>query len=1101
MAIAQLAEFLRKMLGTTGNSENKNPDKTEMNRLIEAGKKAFDAAEYDKAQALWKQGLTIARKTGNQKRIGYLLASIGLALGCDDEALTYYEQALAIHKEIGDRSVVGANLIGIGSVCQQLGRYDEALTYYEQALAIHKEIGNRRGQGTNLTNIGAVYAYLDRYDEALTYSEQALAIHKEIGDRRGVGRNLGNIGVVYRSLGRYDEALTYHKQALAIHKEIGDRHGEGVDFSNIGGAYTYLGRYEEALTYLEQALAIKKKIGDRRGEGMVFRNIGGAYTYLGRYEEALTYQEQALAIDKEIGNRHGEGADLTNIGGVYRNLGRYDEALTYHERSLAIRKEIGDRHGEGVVISNIGNVYANLGRNDEALTYYEQALAIRKEIGDRHGEGMAISNIGNVYANLGRNDEALTYYEQALAIKKKIGDRGGDSMVISNIGNVYANLGQDDKALTFYEQALAIAKEIGYRNGEGTSLIGIGTVYIKQGQYDKARLSFAGSLKISETVGAPETLWRAQGGLAGTEAKAQMYDAAIQHFKQALDTIEQMRAGISAKETQISFMQDKLFVYDWLIVLLQSLHLKNPDKGYDRQSLEIFERKQGRILLEETGKSRARNYAGIPDKIVTEENRLADQIAKLRDDLVAERSKPQKNINSKRIRELEDRLKERLTEERRLQERIKKEYPDYYALKYPKPAPLKEIQTKVLKPGEMMLVYGVMEEQTSLWVIGPGQFALHTIDAGTEELKQKVTQYRRLVINIEERDKDGKAIDREKDKTEAEIANLYALLFPDAVQKALVQAETIYIIPTGPLYLLPFEALQTKSPEGKAKPRYLIEDHAVAYLSSASLLKIIRDAQARKKHQPEYPLLAWADPVYKKTSAAAEKRGTQERSESFSEMRAMTLRDVTGTGFERLKETADEVREISEILKAPEKSGPLFLRKDASRSNVFKLNKSEKLDDYRYVVFACHARIPDLVNQISQPSLILSHPDPQTQGEGFLTMADVFGLQFNADLITLSACNTGRGKVIKGEGVIGLTRAFMYAGTPAVAVTLWSVESMSAKELNVGMFKHLNAGKNRAEALRAIKLDMIRGKYAAMWRKPQFWAPLVVFGDAGNNAQ
>ncbi|MDM8554850.1 CHAT domain-containing protein, partial [Desulfococcaceae bacterium HSG7] len=707
-------------------------------------------------------------------------------------------------------------------------------------------------------------------------------------------------------------------------------------------------------------------------------------------------------------------------------------------------------------------------------------------------------NIGVVYSNLGRYDEALTYHEQALAIKKEIGDRRGMGISLNNIGAVYANLGRYDQALTYFEQALAIKKEIGDRRGEGTALNNIGRVYENLDQYDKALRSFTSSLEISEKVRNLESLWCAQRGLASTEAQTEMIDSAIQHYKQALDTVERMRTEISDKESKTSFMQGKLYVYDELIALLQAFHLKHPAKGYDRLSLEIFERKQGRVLLEETGKSGARNYAGIPDKIVTEENRMAGQIAKLRDDLVAKRSKPQKNINLKRIRELEDRLKERLTEERKLQERIKKEYPDYHALKYPKPVPLKEIQTKALKPGEMMLVYGVMENQTCLWMIGPGQFTLHTIDAGTEELKQKVTQYRRLVINIEERDKDGKAIDREKDKTEAEIANLYALLFPDAVQNVLVQAETIYIIPTGPLYMLPFEALQTKSPEGKAKPRYLIEDHAVAYLSSASLLKIIRNAQARKKRQSEYPLLAMADPVYQKTSADTEKKDAQERSESFSEMRAMALRDVTGTDFGRLKETADEVREISEILKAPEKSGPLFLRKDASRSNVFKLNKAEKLDDYRYVVFACHARIPDLVNQISQPSLILSHPDPQTQGEGFLTMADVFGLQFNADLITLSACNTGRGKIIEGEGVIGLTRAFMYAGTPAVAVTLWSVESMSAKELNVGMFKHLNAGKNRAEALRAIKLDMIRGKYGEMWRKPQFWAPLVVFGDAGN---
>ncbi len=294
----------------------------------------------------------------------------------------------------------------------------------------------------------------------------------------------------------------------------------------------------------------------------------------------------------------------------------------------------------------------------------------------------------------------------------------------------------------------------------------------------------------------------------------------------------------------------------------------------------------------------------------------------------------------------------------------------------------------------------------------------------------------------------------------------------------------------------PFFYIEKAVDPGMKKPRYLIEDHAVAYLSSASLLKIIRDAQARKKHQPEYPLLAYADPVYQKDSAAAEKKGAQDRSESFSDMRALALRAVTGGAFVRLPETADEAEAIRKILKAPDKSNPLHLRTAASRSNVFKLNQAKKLDDYRYLVFACHGVLPDEVNLINQPALVLSHPDPQTKKEGFLTMADVFGLQLNADLVTLSACNTGRGKQIKGEGVIGLTRAFMFAGTPAVAVTLWSVETMSAKELNVGMFRHPNAGKNRAEALRAIKLDMIRGEYGDKWRKPKFWAPLVVFGDA-----
>jgi CHAT domain-containing protein len=158
-------------------------------------------------------------------------------------------------------------------------------------------------------------------------------------------------------------------------------------------------------------------------------------------------------------------------------------------------------------------------------------------------------------------------------------------------------------------------------------------------------------------------------------------------------------------------------------------------------------------------------------------------------------------------------------------------------------------------------------------------------------------------------------------------------------------------------------------------------------------------------------------------------------------------------------------------------------------------NSTETLDDYRYVIFACHGILPEEIDRVTQPTLVLSDPDPQTAEAGYLTMADVFALSLNADLVALSACNTGRGKTVKGEGVMGLTRAFMYAGTPAITVTLWSVETHSAKTVNVGFFKNLKEGKGRAEALRDIKLDMIRGEYGEQWRKPFYWGPTVIFGD------
>jgi CHAT domain-containing protein len=169
------------------------------------------------------------------------------------------------------------------------------------------------------------------------------------------------------------------------------------------------------------------------------------------------------------------------------------------------------------------------------------------------------------------------------------------------------------------------------------------------------------------------------------------------------------------------------------------------------------------------------------------------------------------------------------------------------------------------------------------------------------------------------------------------------------------------------------------------------------------------------------------------------------------------------------------------------------LREDASRANVFAFNADDRLDDYQYLVFATHGVLPGEVDSLTQPALVLSYPE----NDGYLTMADVFQLHLNTTLVALSACNTGSGERIRGEGVLGLTRAFMYAGTPAIAVTLWSVETFSAKELNVGLFEHLSAGQGPVHALRSIKLQMLHGEKGEQYRHLYYWAPFVLFGDGG----
>jgi tetratricopeptide (TPR) repeat protein len=1061
------------LLGLYGGVAFGQADKAEMQRLLEDGLKATAAARYPQALAAYRQGLEVARKSQQIRAQAAFLTNIGI-------------------------------------VHNNLRQYDQALAHYQQALAISTETKDRRSEGAVLNNIGLVYNKLGQYGQALGHHQQALAIKRELQDQRGEGTTLIYISNAYDDLGQYDQALSHYQQALTIMREIKDRRGEGNALDGIGVAYDNLGQYDQALVHHQQALAIKREIKDFRGEGTALTNIGVVSWQLGRYDQALAYHQQGLAIKREIADRAGEAVALTNIGLVYKDLGQYDQALSHYQQALAIMREIKDRRGEGAALGNIGLIYNNLGQYDQALAHYRQALAIDKQIKDRRGESTALTNIGLVYKNLGQYDKALAHYRQALALDRQIKDRQGEGDDLNNIGVYYLNLGRYEPALAHYRQALVIYQEIKDRQGEGNALSNIGMVYGKLGQYEKAQAALTRSLQICREVGAPESIWRVQYGLGAAEAQLGQDGSAIQKYEQALDTIESMRGGLQEKEAKASFMQDKLHVYDELIELLRSRHEQDPSKGYDRKSWEIFERKQGRQFLEEMGKSGARHFAGLPEEINQQEAELENRLDKLQAGLSKERARPEPD--HPRIQTLEGELQQAKAAFQTLKDQLRTTYPDYYALKYPQPASLSELQTQVLRPGEVLLVYGVMPDRTCLWVINPEKFVLYTLPVGEKELADKVNRYRQgpdSILQAIIKTPSSSNLQRLVDNSLAQVApieqELYDLLLPEAARQLISSAPVLYIVPTGPLYRLPFEALRTQA--GGPGGRYLIEDHALAYLSSASLLKTLREAKLRKKEPAAYPLLAFANPEYAaalppaatpvapgKTRSAPTKTTTPEPL-NFQGLRTRAYLNIMGGEFCPLPDTETEVKEIKDILQAPDPTQPLQLRQAAARSRVLAFNQADQLRQYRYLVFACHGILPGEVDQVTQPALVLSNPDPQTQAPGFLTMADVFGLRLHADLVTLSACNSGGGQAQKGEGVIGLTRAFMYAGTASIAVTLWSVESGSATALNTGFYRQLQSGRGRAAALRESKLRLLRGEAGELYKHPFFWAPLVVFGE------
>jgi tetratricopeptide (TPR) repeat protein len=387
----------------------------------------------------------------------------------------HYRLIIEMHErlqgKLSDPDLRQGSLGGLGSAYSRVGRNRESIAYYEQALEIAREIGDRQGEGTWLGNLGDTYNSLGRYQEAIAYTEQALDIARQVGDRAGEGTWLGSLGDTYNSLGRYQEAIAYTEQALSIAREIEDRANENGVLGSLGNTYSNLGRYQEAIAYYKQALEIAREIGDRQGEAVCLGNLGNPYYRMGQYHESIDYYNQALAIDREIGDLSGEATDLGNLGNNYSTLGQIDRAMECYEESLSVSREIGDRANETVHLSNLGRRYADLGQYTLANECCERSLSIAREIGSRFMESSNLYNLGNLFLVRGEWNEAVQQYKLAIQIADEIEYQQWQRGARMELARAYLYATDSFSARTTIEEARRYESE-GY-NYELLSLAGV----------------------------------------------------------------------------------------------------------------------------------------------------------------------------------------------------------------------------------------------------------------------------------------------------------------------------------------------------------------------------------------------------------------------------------------------------------------------------------------------------------------------------------------------------------------------------------------------------------------------------------------------------
>lgn len=267
-----------------------------------------------------------------------------------------------------------------GRASRKGGDYQQAISYFEQALAIAEQIGNADQKSGLLTKLGNTYSDMDDYERAIDYHKQALTLHEQIGDTRGRGISLGNIGGELGNMGRQGEAVSYFEQSLAIAEQVGDREGQYIRLDNLGNAYDDMGDYSHAISYFERALALAEQIEDLTWQAESLSNIGHTYKALADYPKVIEYHKRAIATASKVGDHRIKVNSYGTIGNAYWSLDDYPTAIQYYTQALEAARLIGDLSGQGHALGNIGTAYGEMGQTQTAISYLQQAHTIFESI-------------------------------------------------------------------------------------------------------------------------------------------------------------------------------------------------------------------------------------------------------------------------------------------------------------------------------------------------------------------------------------------------------------------------------------------------------------------------------------------------------------------------------------------------------------------------------------------------------------------------------------------------------------------------------------------------------------------------------------------------
>jgi CHAT domain-containing protein/Tfp pilus assembly protein PilF len=895
------------------------------------------------------------------------------------------------------------------------------------------------------------------------------------------------IGVVERTkiTGKYELRFVEKREATADDSKRFQAIIAYQDGMKLRGQRTVPSLKQAALRF-EEAARLMGELGDKKEQGIATAEKGLSLQLMGDYDNAIVSYKAAIPFYDEVKDYKNKGTALNNIAFIKSRLSEYQEALFYLHQALENARLSKVENAPVLPLINLATVYKAVGDLKRSIEYYNEALVIARKNEMKNSEAAILMNLGLIYSELGEHQKGLEMHLEILPYYKSIRDNGGELNIVGYIADEYFYLGNYPEALNYFTQQQKLGEASNSKNTLVFAYFGLGKTYTRLGDSAKALENLNKALTLvgdDRNSLAQIVLW-----IGINKRNAGELSEAKTELEKAIEIVESIRNRLSSQELRTAyFSKTNRKIYEVYISVLMELFNQTKNPEYQVKAFEYAEKSRARSLLELLALSQVNLRQGVDAGLLEEEKKLRrdlqDKAAQL-SRLAAAAKTPEDKLKEGQINysKAEEALQQ-------LEAKIRIASPQYAAITQLQTATLSDTQ-KLLDKDTVLLEFVLGDTKSFLWLIG--NHSIQTIELPKrEEIEAQARKYyelltaRNLKIKFETTEEKRLRInkaDTELPRVSNELSQ--TLLGP---VKNLISNKKLLVVSEGVLQYVPFATLKTNN-------RYLIETNEVVNLPSASALELLRRVTSNRKPAPQ-TIAVLADPVFEVTderftfaktkltnnpvaTRSAETEDLNRSMEDFAE---------TEVSLARLPFTRKEAETILQIVPADQRRVALDFA--ATRQ----LALSDEMNQYRILHFATHgflnSKNPELSGLVF--SLVDENGKPQN---GFMRTDEVFNLKLSADLVVLSACKTGLGKDVSGEGLIGMTRGFMYAGASRVMVSFWDVNDEATAELMAQFYQKMLVNKmSPSKSLREVQLSFLKSRNHA---HPYFWAAFTLHGES-----